>query len=129
MNEQPDIALKQNSHCIVGSVFALYSKLFLVINVARLSAPPSCSKIDVSKSALLILAVVYCRRQPQYILFTLRRLLDLLSRRLYLSLKTHGAFTHLYKYFYSYIQYLKYKVDCIVTVHNIASFFFFSLVR
>lgn len=84
--------------------------------------PPSCSKIDVSKSAFLILAVVYYRRQPStsYLHF------DVSSTYCPPPVsvtQTHGAFTHLYKYFYSYIQYLKYKVDCIVTVHNIASFF------
>lgn len=49
-------------------------------------------------------------------------LLDVLSSRLYLSLK-HMEHSHICtNIFYIYIQYLKYKVDCIVTVQNIASF-------
>lgn len=93
--------------------------------------PLSCSKIEASKSALLILTVVYHRRQPIFSVNakTITSYLHLSLRRIVQPpvsvTQTHGAFTHLYKYFYIYIQYLKYKVDCIVTVQNIASFLFF----
>lgn len=133
LKEQPDIALKWNSHCVLGLVFALYWKLFLVISALKLLVPQSCSKIDVSKSALLILTVVYHRRRPLFFVNA-----KTITSYLHLSLwrivhppvsvtQTHGAFTRLYKYFLHYIQYLKYKVDCIVTVQNIASFSLFSL--